>query len=218
MMTAINILRSFKSQPLKRISFFHDPHSTASQNLLGKLTRLSELPRNSAAPGQHLLAVPANRFVVDLQDSKIPTYHQYCLIHDSLAMHPENALAFEKVFPIIVDQKTHTLCKKTAMITKKQQKFVGDLELFSELEYKMIEDAFNKQGQRSLLEGVFNAPLIVDWENSLLATTDQGLHRIMTNYLSGNIQELQTLSSASPNPTPSHHHIHPHVAEFADLF
>lgn len=51
----------------------------------------------------------------------------------------------------------------------------------------------------------FNGPLIVDSNNSLLANNEMNLNRLLTNY------------DYKPNVNLQHL-IHPHIAEFADLF
>lgn len=223
-----SIFRSFKAtKPLNRITFYHNPNSAASLYLLEKLNRFSELPstfNRFGGASQTLPPQELGKFSVELKESKIPNYEEYTQVHDFLHMHPENALSFEQVFPVMFDSEIHTLCKKTATKTNKQQKFLGDLETFSREEYEMIHNAFKQQPHSN----IFRAPLVVDWENSLIAVGEKGLDRIMANYLSCGIQDTgkgdYNYSYKANNQRKntidqhSHTHVHPHVAEFADLF
>lgn len=214
----INIFRSAtKITPSIKISFFHNPKLATSGNLLGKLQRFSELPATTKLAGVAGVAGGNKKFLVDVEDSKLPSYSQYLEIYDFLSMHPENALSFEKAFPMMFDSKSHTLCKRTATSFNKRKIVLGDLEMFNAEEYEIIERAFYNQDNAS-----FNAPLVVDWENSLIATDDKGLDRIMANYLSCGTQDTQKAGGyhiyKSNKDLIKQDPVHPHVAEFADLF
>lgn len=68
--------------------------------------------------------------------------------------------------------------------------YLQDLKLLSPQEFDQLK---------------FTGPLIVDNHNSLLANSDMNLHRVLNNY------------DYKPNMNLQHL-IHPHIAEFADLF
>lgn len=70
-------------------------------------------------------------------------------------------------------------------------------------------------------------PLIIDYNNKLIANDEDSFNRIMMNYLSCGIQQadkaelpyrLQYNKQVKFEPQQHHDLVHPHVAEFADLF
>lgn len=216
----INIFRTFKSTPLSKVTIFHNPSSATSNHLLSKLNKFSQLPCTSnryLGPTARATTRELGKFSVDLHEDKMPTYEEYLEIHDLLSVHPDNAIAFEKIFPLMYDHQSSTICKKSAFTTKKKQKYLGDLQVFNQQDYKTVEAAFAAEK----LDLMFNAPLIIDWENSLLAVDDAGLDRIMANYLSCGTQDSHKSNLDNYRPITKSYkqeQVHPHVAEFADLF
>lgn len=148
-------------------------------------------------------------------------------------MHPQNTTSFEKIFPALLASPGHLFCDVTVKRESKQKQFVPDLDLVSENQYL---DLLAEHSAREL------TPFVVDWNNQLVATDDEGLDRIMHNYYSCGMQKSSMIhddtgldiisksAGAAPVTTTkssgfSHEQaaammyaVHPHVAEFADLF
>lgn len=219
----LGFLRTFKSRPLAQVTVFHNHNSLKSHQMLSKLNRLAELPCTyDRYTGTEPLpsSNEVGKFAVHLKENCLPSYQEYLAMHDFLDIHPENGLAFEKIYPIFFQNET--LCKKSASLTNKKQKYLADLLVFTAEEYENITKEFKRE-LKSDSPSVFNAPLIVDWENSLIAVDEKGLDRIMANYLSCGTQQTQDFNHRSfaqrgTTNANSHTHVHPHVAEFADLF
>lgn len=145
-------------------------------------------------------------------------------------IHPQNARAFEKVFPALLAPQ-HLFCDVAVKKESKRKQFVPDLDLVSEHSY------LERVSERSATELV---PFVVDWDNQLVAVDDDGLDRIMHNYYLCGMQKssmihdhtqldhvesvAETVSvpkgdfAARSQAAAMMYVVHPHVAEFADLF
>lgn len=216
--------------PQNKITIYHDTNSLLSQHLLGRLHRYSLMPsttgrfdhgenKSKSAKAMWTNAVAASKFAVEV--GLQPTFGEYKFIHEQcMGMHPGNSEAFESAFPSLFRLRNLTLCNRTAKTDKLQRTYVPDLEVLLEREYGQLADQ----------EVFFQGPLVVDWANYLLASDDKGLDRIMSNYLACGTQDygqafvhthlgdkgLTTVPSASNWKKANA--VHPHVAEFADLF
>jgi len=70
------------------------------------------------------------------------------------------------------------------------------------------------------LTTVATEPLIIDFKNNLIANDDKSFDRIMSNYLSCGKQNASNIN-ARPKKKRSadiNEVVHPHIAEFADLY
>lgn len=143
-------------------------------------------------------------------------------------VHPQNARGFERIFPALL-LSNHTFCDTEAKYTDKQKRFVPDMDLVSENHY------LDKLEHTTVAQ---MAPFVVDWQNQLVAVDDDGLDRIMANYYSCGMQGSSVVHDHSgpdivedvKEPPISRrfttrtkaaamaYAVHPHVAEFADLF
>lgn len=186
------------------LTFFHNSNSKLLHHLLGRLARHNE------------------RYTLDVRLDKLPLYGTYHFIHNEcINVHAQNSRAFEKIFPALLSS-SHTFCDMEAKKASKQKQFVPDLDLVS-------EDAYlDKVAHHTAAE---IAPFVVDWGNKLVAVDDDGLDRIMRNYYSCGLQESSMVHETDgpdrvkvPKKTVKRSHaallsaVHPHVAEFADLF
>lgn len=201
--------RSAMAQPM--VTFFHKPNSKLSNHLLERLASNS-------------------RYSLDVRSNKLPLYRTYRFLHEEcMNIHPQNAKAFEAVFPNLL-ASNHLFCDHEVKRNSKRKQFVLDLDLESESDYLR---------KLSALEADMK-PFVIDWENRLLAYNDEGLDRIMQNYYSCGTQKSKMehlpvgcdfaevdeadISRAKPN-NKTHvqsaamlYMVHPHIAEYADLF
>lgn len=138
-------------------------------------------------------------------------------------IHPQNAASFEAIFPSLLSTDS-LFCHMQVKNNSKKRQFVPDLELLSEDEYK---DKLSAHDASEL------APFVVDWANQLVAVDDEGLDRIMHHYYTSGMEKgspggpiceeklanmQKTGYSAPAQAAAMLCAVHPHVAEFADLF
>ena len=198
------------------LTFFHNSNSKLSNHLLSRLIKHD------------------SRYILDVRTNKLPLYRTYSYIHEEcMNVHPQNARSFEKIFPALLASPGHLFCDVAVKNELKKKQFVPDLDLVSENQYL---DLLAEHSAKEL------TPVVVDWSNQLVAVDDEGLDRIMHNYYSCGMQkssmihEKSDLDVISTKSAPvvttnkssgfTHHHqaaammcaVHPHVAEFADLF
>lgn len=200
------------------LTFFHSSNSKLSHHLLGRLAK-------------HDL-----RYLLDVRLDKLPLYGTYHFIHEEcMNVHPQNTRLFERIFPALLASPGHLFCDVAVKKHAKQKQFVPDLDVLS-------EDAYlDKVAHHAALE---LSPFVVDWANRLVAVDDDGMDRIMQNYYSCGIQSSRMQHEALGSdrlredapvlrPVACNSNsfalkrtraasvmcaVHPHVAEFADLF
>ena len=164
----------------------------------------------------------ARKFDVDLRIDKAPLYEEYLFLRTQcMEIHPDNIGAFKKVFP---DMMRLQMGSASSVLDKqpKQKTFLQDFEVLPRQEYE-------KSLERG--KGFFRPPLVVDWSNRLMSLDDANLDRVLSNYMSCGIQQVdkgqpfnagntfhsQRLRSTGGSAAGINT-VHPHVAEFADLF
>lgn len=203
------------------LTLFHNSNSKLSHHLLERLS------------------IHESRYALDIRLDKLPLYETYQFIHEEcLNVHPQNKRSYEKVFPALLASRGHSFCNAEVKKNAKLKQFVPDVELLDEAEYMelLATHSFSEV-----------APFIVDWSNNLVAVDDEGLDVIMHNYRTCGIQKSSkvhralgsdqvVLCTADPPiklsaPLPKKAGakssvgaasviscVHPHIAEFADLF
>lgn len=179
------------------VTIFHKPSSTLSNHLLSRLASNS-------------------RYSLDVRTNRLPLYLTYRFVHEEcINIHPQNAKAFEAIFPNLL-ATNHLFCDHHVKNNSKRKQFVADLVLESESGY------LDKIANHTVDD---LTPFIVDWENWLIATDDEGLDRIMQNYFSCGTQKsrMEHIDVAGQPETRKQARsdaiaVHPHIAEFADLF
>lgn len=217
-MLSFSRLASARARPT--VTFFHNSNSKLSHHLLSRLVKHD------------------SRYLLDIRTNKLPLYRTYSFIHEEcMNVHPQNARSFEKIFPALLASPSHLFCDVAVKNNLKQKQFVPDLALRLEDQY---HDDLAKHSANEL------KPFVVDWNNQLVAIDDEGLDKIMHNYYSCGIQKSSMIHENSGldliNPVESAvvplvetntqslglgrrtqaaammYAVHPHVAEFADLF
>lgn len=202
--------RAATAQPM--VTFFHKPNSKLSNHLLERLSSNS-------------------RYTLDVRSNKLPLYRTYRFVHEEcINIHPQNTKAFEAVFPSLL-ASNHLFCDHEVKNNAKNKQFIADLDLESEADYLEKISTHTVADLR---------PFAIDWENRLLAYNDEGLDRIMQNYYQCGTQKskmehlhvgcdfAEVDAAQFPPEKPNnvnHAHsaamlymVHPHMAEFADLF
>lgn len=121
------------------------------------------------------------------------------IIDECLSMHPDNKSIMLEIF-------------------HPNKQFLGKSNLLRDFSlHDLIYDYNNLSKDKNQL------PLIIDFNNKLIANDDATIDRILVNYLTCGIQNTTNTkppssSSSSSAKTKYNDLVHPHVAEFADLF
>lgn len=189
----------------------------------------------------------SSKFNLELKHDETPSYLDYYFIHEHCTdIHPDNCISFEKMFPFLFELQNITLCNQTATRDKKQKRFKNDLLVLHQDEYETLsmEENFFKApliidwannliaGDDKGLDRIMANYLacgIQDSHKNVLPEHCYGLvnepvTKISTPRDNGddNHNNHQGATQGSPRRTSSRYNpnniIHPHVAEFADLF
>lgn len=195
---------------LPTLTVYHNTLSTTSTHLVNKLCAYAALPSTAQRYAETpRLAGGVPKFVVQVKENQLPSFEDYEFVHEKcLGIHPGNMATFRRLFPRLAGSL----------------RYAGDLQMMSATEYDAVLLANRSR--------FFKPPLVIDHTNCLVAHDDQGLDRIMANYLSCGTQDshkniageddskFQHMPHVSANASQEMrtHHIHPHIAEFADLY
>ncbi|KAK6455365.1 uncharacterized protein RJT20DRAFT_46567 [Scheffersomyces xylosifermentans] len=129
----------------------------------------------------------ANEFQIDLMANRMPTFDQYqslvanCL-HDS-----KSKSILHNCYPFLTDRKTASTTS-TEVITIKGHGNHFNNKIFNEGEYNLIYETFNKlkelpeAGLDINPSDIFRAPLVVDWDQNLIAGDESSLADILKKY------------------------------------
>lgn len=128
------------------------------------------------------------KFQVDLMSNKMPTYDQFVLIVNSCLKDQSSKKALKNCYPFMYGKKSGEETNRTTV--KPPIRTVdgnsGGVNVFSEGEYGMIYDTFNKLKESKDPEvdasDIFQAPLVVDWDQCLIAGDEDGLSAILKKY------------------------------------
>lgn len=230
MLRFANLLRGSRLAGLNTLSansatltLFHNTNSRLSNHLLERLT------------------THESRYLLDVRTDKLPLYETYRFIHEECVnIHPQNAKSFEKVFPALLASPDHLFCDREVKHKSKQKQFVPDLELVHENTYldkvaahdalelsPFVVDWANKlvavddDGLDRIMHHYYSCGM----QGSLKVHHPSGSDRILSPPSSGSgillpftspaLSRANTIKEQSASMMCA---VHPHVAEFADLF
>lgn len=169
----MSLFRLLQNSPAT-ISIFHNARAPASAQVYASLEK-----------AYFKLNEDKNKFQLDLMAKAMPTYSQFrdiylhC-IHKELCKE-----ALQTAFPLLSDRRTKS---KDASVTYKALGVDTNrgLKVFSENEYEKIHEAFNVAVNEDEPEidpsQLFRAPLVVDWDQNLIAADEEGLRAILAKY------------------------------------
>ncbi|PVH18765.1 hypothetical protein CXQ85_001053 [Candidozyma haemuli] len=212
------------SQPT--ITLFHNTKSAHSHHLL---KRLSDRP-------------PHN-YRLDVRTDQLPSYSTYHFIHEKcINVHPQNARGFERIFPALLASSNHTFCDMEVRKNMKTKQFVPDIDLVSEETYLGKVAHSDAQTVPPFAVDWVNQLIAVDDESLNRVFANYNLTHIVPHgaeKLKG--AAVSALDKDHFEPNNDIHHglatcvspnsftsrasaaamacaVHPHIAEFADLF
>ena len=176
----MSLFRTLQNSPAT-ITIFHNP----------KLRTLATLYHH-LEQAYHHYGESKDLFLVDLMTNKMPTYDQFLTIAQACLKDDTSKTVLRNCFPFMYDLKSihheepRGVTKKLRVgpdWEKMEERLVG-IKMFSEKEYAMIYDAYNKAVEEKDIpeEDIFRSPLVVDWDQSLIAGDETTLAAILDKY------------------------------------
>lgn len=173
----MSLFRTLQSSA-STVTIFHSSKVPLLQKLFGILTQAN-----------YKLNDDKQRFIVDLMEDTIPTYDQYATIAHSCLKDTYSKHALNGCFPFVSGKTDGPTGKDRTTITAPAQLgrlLSNGMKMFNEGEYAMIYEAFSsvadlKQSEFDTTQ-IFLPPLVVDWDQNLIANDESGLSKILDKY------------------------------------
>lgn len=169
----MSLFRTLQSSPAT-ITIFHNAHVPASARIYASLEK-----------AYFRLNEDKNQFLIDLAAKQMPTYDQFKMIYSNCVHSEDCKLVLKQVYPLLSD-KLLIENKKSVTIKSLGVNTDRGFKVFSPNEYERINEAFNELVSSSEPEidpsKLFKAPLIVDWDQNLIACDEDGLANILAKY------------------------------------
>lgn len=214
---------------LPTITMFHNTNSPLSLHML---KRLGERP-------------PSN-YRLDVRTNQLPLYLTYHFIHEKcINVHPQNARGFERIFPALLHSSNHTFCDVEVKKNMKLKQFVPDIDLVSEEAYLDKIASMDAEKLPPFAVDWVNQLVAVDDEglNRIFANYNS-THIVPHGQKSEAMFQMAEIPQFEPEHKPAMPiarngfsapvssssfstralaaamacSVHPHIAEFADLF
>ncbi|OBA21079.1 DUF1687-domain-containing protein [Metschnikowia bicuspidata var. bicuspidata NRRL YB-4993] len=169
----MSFFRSLQNTPAT-ISIFHNAHVPTLARVYANLER-----------AYFKLNEDKNLFQIDLMAKAMPTYQQFKDIHSHCVHSEESKQVLKTVFPLLNDKLTKS---KDACVTFKALGMHNErgFRVFSQNEYDKIHEAYTELVAQKEPDFdpslVFRAPLLVDWDQNLIACDEEGLDVILAKY------------------------------------
>lgn len=209
--------------PSATLTLFHNSNSRLSSHLLDRLVNHE------------------SRYLLDVRTDKLPLYETYRFIHEEcMNVHPQNARGFERVFPALLASPDHLFCNREVKNKAKQKQFVPDLELVEENTYldkvaahealelspfvvdwanKLVavdDDGLDRIMNHYLSCGMQKSPKVhLPSESDVILTPRSPGSGILLAFTAPAFARTSAIKEQSASVMCA---VHPHVAEFADLF
>ncbi|KAK6202343.1 uncharacterized protein RJT21DRAFT_112307 [Scheffersomyces amazonensis] len=176
----MSLFRTLQQSPAT-ISIFHSTKIPLSVSLYHLLDRaFIKLP-----------AKATNQFQIDLMKDKIPTFSQYQYLASNCLHDAKSKQALSNCYPFLKD-RVSIAPEATQRVTFRGLESVSPTfknRIFNEGEYSLIEETFNKLQEIKEDDitdispsDLFRAPLIIDWDQNLIAADEEGLLNILKKY------------------------------------
>lgn len=169
----MSLFRSLQNSPAI-ISIFHSSKLPESVALYGSLEKAF-----------YNLNGDKNQFQIDLVTKQMPTYDQFRDINSRCVNTEAAKQVLQRCYPLLQDKLTMA---KDAVVTMKSAGIRNDrgVRVFSPSEYEKIHEVFDELVNEKEPEfdpaHLFRAPLVVDWDQNLIACDEEGLQAILAKY------------------------------------
>lgn len=172
----MSLFRTLQHSPAT-ITIFHNNKLAPSNELYHALDK-----------AYYKLNEDKNQFQVDLMSFKMPTYDQFLLITNSCLKDKASKKTLQNCYPFMYGKKSNeTRNRITVESPTRPDNFdPNGINIFSEGEYTMVYESFNKLIEVKKPDvnpsDIFQAPLIMDWDQCLIAADNEGLSNILKKY------------------------------------
>lgn len=177
----MSLFRSLQSSPAT-ISIFHSSKLPESVALYGSLEKAF-----------YSLNEDANQFQIDLVTKQMPTYDQFKDINSRCVGTEAAKLVLLRCYPLLSDKMTKSNNKLVTMKGAGVPDHRG-VKVFSASEYEKIHQVFDELVHENEPEfdpaHLFRAPLVVDWDQNMIACDEAGLQEILAKYSHQGAEEL----------------------------
>lgn len=169
----MSLFRSLQNSPAI-ISIFHSSKLPESVALYRSLEK-----------AYYSLNEDKNQFQIDLVTKQMPTYDQFRDINSRCVNSEAAKLVLQRCYPLLQDKLTQS---KDTLVTMKSAGIRNDrgVRVFSASEYEKIHEVFDELVNEKEPEfdpaHLFRAPLVVDWDQNLIACDEEGLQAILAKY------------------------------------
>ncbi|KAI5959954.1 uncharacterized protein KGF55_005186 [Candida pseudojiufengensis] len=172
----MSLFRTLQSSPAT-ITLFHNAKLPLSNKVYDILNKTYEtLPEK-----------PKYDFQIDLAKNQMPTYDQYQIFVNKFLKTEQSKQTLHNCFPFLHDRQTELLNSNGKVITVKGIDWSN--KIFNQHDYQLIYDTFNKLINESTdlsihtnPADIFKAPLVVDWDQDLLAGDEETLKTLLAKY------------------------------------
>ncbi|CAH2355009.1 hypothetical protein CLIB1423_20S01992 [[Candida] railenensis] len=172
----MSLFKTLQNAPAT-ISIFHNkkiPNSTLLYSILDKASAKINADKE--------------KFQVDVMINKMPTYDQFSFIINSCLKDDKSKSFLKNAFPLVSPKQSSGGEKSRITQIPPIQLQGKNWKTFSEGEYAIVYEAF--QSLVDDLEAhpehdpseIFKAPLLVDWDQSLIAGDESSLEEILAKY------------------------------------
>lgn len=169
----MSLFRSLQSSPAI-ITIFHNAKVPALARIYASLEK-----------SYYQLNEDKNKFEIDLMAKQMPTYDQFRQIYSNCVHGDRCQGVLKSVFPLLNDKFSHN-DDSTVTFKSLGIRHNGGFKIFSENEYNHIHEAFeefvSKENPEIDPNELFKAPLLIDWDQNLIANDEEGLEMILQKY------------------------------------
>lgn len=175
----MSLFRTLQNSPAT-ISIFHNGRVPLSSTLYNVLEKADA----------QLNQGKKQFFQIDLMANKMPTYSQYQSFLSNFISDSKSSTILNNCYPFLHDQRAPVETNKSVTF-----KGVEPTKIFSEGEYQLIFETFNRSIEQqdhpdSKVHGqeleqpdhIFKAPLVVDWDQNLIAGDEPSLLKLLQKY------------------------------------
>lgn len=169
----MSLFRTLQNSPAT-ISIFHNKKIASSSHLYKVLNRAYEN-----------LNKEKFYFQLDVMENRMPTFDQYQYIIANTPQSSMNNDVLRACFPLLKDDSSteETKVETANAISNVKRKQTPS---FTEGEYNLFYDTFNKilESNNSDVDSaaIFKPPLVVDWDQVLIANNEEGVSTILSKY------------------------------------
>ncbi|KAI3405475.2 hypothetical protein KGF56_001722 [Candida oxycetoniae] len=173
----MSLFKTLQSSPAT-VTIFHNTKIPLSNKLYDILNKTYEsLPKK-----------PKYDFQIDLMKNRMPTFDQYEIFVRKFLKSEQDKKILHNCFPFLNEKQTILINDQG-----KHCKINGSdwsNKIFSEFEYQLIYETFNALENNfekdkllpSQPSDIFKAPLVVDWDQDMLAGDVQTLNELLAKY------------------------------------